>query len=226
MTDSFSDIRSNMQGYGVITEHWERLYSEASNPLPWEVNYIPQEILIWPQYISSADARILDIGCGRGIHTLTLAKSGFSVTGIDISKAAINTAKRIAKESGLGNAVFKVANIISYRPRRLFDFCFDYSVFHHIPEEVRNNYLISVYHALKAEALYGLVCYAENDEEALGQRVRIGKFGNIIYHPTRDEIITLFSKWFELVSYNETTLGRNKHHPAHHFVFRKVSLTR
>ncbi len=213
-----------MLGYGAITAHWERLYSEASNALPWEVNYIPQEILIWPQYIS-AEARILDIGCGRGTHTLTLAKSGFLVTGIDISKTAINTAEKIAKESALVNAVFKVANIISYHPKRLFDFCFDYSVFHHIPEEVRNKYLIGVYHALKAEALYGLVCYSENDEEALGQRVRIGRFGNTIYHPTREEIIDLFRKWFELVSYNETTLGRNKNHPAHHFVFRKVSLT-
>lgn len=43
--------------------------------------------------------KLLDVGCGRGVHSVNLAKLGFEVTGIDISPEAIKFAKRKAKET-------------------------------------------------------------------------------------------------------------------------------
>ena len=42
------------------------------------------------------DLTILDIGCGSGAYTTLLAKQGFHVVGLDISKLGISTAKKWA----------------------------------------------------------------------------------------------------------------------------------
>lgn len=39
---------------------------------------------------------ILDLGCGRGRHSITLALRGYQVTGVDLSEEAINRAKQRA----------------------------------------------------------------------------------------------------------------------------------
>ena len=44
---------------------------------------------------------LLDIGCGAGRHTIGLAKSGYVVTGIDVSPKMISEANRRAKESNV-----------------------------------------------------------------------------------------------------------------------------
>lgn len=41
-----------------------------------------------------ADSRMLDVGCGRGRHSIQLAAKGFAVTGIDISDDSITEAKQ------------------------------------------------------------------------------------------------------------------------------------
>src|SRR5829696_8643301 len=38
------------------------------------------------------DARILDVACGKGRHSIFLAKKGFDVTGIDLSEYSIEEA--------------------------------------------------------------------------------------------------------------------------------------
>src|SRR5690606_16654281 len=47
-------------------------------------------------------ARVLDVGCGGGLLTETLARSGARVTGIDLAPTMIETARLHALESGLG----------------------------------------------------------------------------------------------------------------------------
>ncbi len=47
------------------------------------------------KYLSpSKDARMLDIACGKGRHSLQLAELGFDVTGIDLSNASIEDAMK------------------------------------------------------------------------------------------------------------------------------------
>jgi 2-polyprenyl-6-hydroxyphenyl methylase/3-demethylubiquinone-9 3-methyltransferase len=45
--------------------------------------------------------RILDVGCGGGILSASLAKAGAQVTGLDLSEASIQVARQHAQEQGL-----------------------------------------------------------------------------------------------------------------------------
>jgi SAM-dependent methyltransferase len=49
----------------------------------------------------SAGAKILDLCCGAGRHSLELARQGFSVTGVDRTAAYLDRARRDAAQQGL-----------------------------------------------------------------------------------------------------------------------------
>ena len=49
---------------------------------------------------------ILDLGCGRGRHSITLAKRGYIVTGLDLSEKALSTAKQKAASQNINNVRF------------------------------------------------------------------------------------------------------------------------
>ena len=204
--------------------HWERLYLGSTSNLPWEVERTPAEFAQWAELIAPG-ARVLDVGCGRGQHSIAMAERGFNVTGIDFSQTAVEAARRRAAQRRLVNASFEVADIIRFRSQRVFDFVYDYSVFHHIPRADHLAYRDTVARAVRACGLLALVCYAETDPivSLNNQQTRIGKLGNVIYHPTRRELAQLFKKYFSVKSYQLTTLGPQAGHHAHHIVFSRTA---
>lgn len=54
--------------------------------------------------------RVLDIGCGDGRVTLTVARAAVSVLGVDPDVDAVAAAKKNARKAGLLNARFKVGS--------------------------------------------------------------------------------------------------------------------
>lgn len=54
---------------------------------------------------------ILDLGCGRGRHSITLARRGYDVVGIDLSDEAIKKARSKAQEQNLDNVLFKIGDM-------------------------------------------------------------------------------------------------------------------
>jgi SAM-dependent methyltransferase len=53
-------------------------------------------------------ARVLDVGCGPGRHSVALAAAGLAVTGIDVSRRFLNIAASKAREAGVGASFFEV----------------------------------------------------------------------------------------------------------------------
>ncbi len=67
-------------------------------------------------------AKILDIGCGTGGHTLELLKKGYNVTGIDVSKDMLNVAKEKLIDLNLfSNNLFQLNAIDVKKLKMKFD---------------------------------------------------------------------------------------------------------
>jgi len=56
---------------------------------------------VFAKFCKMKPKSILDLGCGTGNHALMLAKRGYSVSGIDLSKTMIQKAKLKMKTAGL-----------------------------------------------------------------------------------------------------------------------------
>jgi len=62
---------------------------------PEEVNFI-EDVLSLPK-----NAKILDLCCGLGRHSIELAKRGYEVIGVDVTSQYLETARNKAKEKGI-----------------------------------------------------------------------------------------------------------------------------
>lgn len=76
--------------------------------------------LIEREIPKSEYSKILDMGCGRGRHSIALAERGYNVTGIDLSKQAISKAIETAKKKRISNLHFQTGDM-----RRPLDKTFD-----------------------------------------------------------------------------------------------------
>jgi SAM-dependent methyltransferase len=79
-----------------------------------EVDFIEKEINF------NKEARILDIGCGTGRHSLELARRGYNVTGMDLSVTMIEKAKALARKENL-EIGFQVRDARDFDFRQSFD---------------------------------------------------------------------------------------------------------
>jgi ubiquinone/menaquinone biosynthesis C-methylase UbiE len=81
--------------------------------------------------------RVLEAGCGVGAQTRILARRNpeTNFECVDISKESIEQARGVARQEGINNAIFKLADILSlpYNPTS-FDHVFVCFVLEHLPD--------------------------------------------------------------------------------------------
>lgn len=94
-----------------------------------------------------ATARVLELGCGEGAHLLPIAAHlpGTQVIGVDLAPTAIAHARAAAREAGLANVRFEVADIAAL-PDDLgpVDYLICHGVFSWVGPEVREALLAAV----------------------------------------------------------------------------------
>jgi SAM-dependent methyltransferase len=122
-----------MSTFGSYSRYYDLLYK--SKDYAKEVEYVSR---IVDRYASDA-RRLLDLGCGTGIHACAFAKAGYRVTAIDRSAEMLEQARERAKReldsgapgsiefvrddirnfglSGLFDVVVALFHVISYLPR-------------------------------------------------------------------------------------------------------------
>jgi SAM-dependent methyltransferase len=82
--------------------------------------------------------RVAEIGCGVGLVSLWMAELEASITAVDASASQIETARKYARERGISNVEFRVAD--AYRtelPREEFDLVYSRFLMCHLPDPVR-----------------------------------------------------------------------------------------
>lgn len=97
------------------------------NP-PWDTGISPPELL---EFIDTHPAgRALDLGCGTGTNVITLARAGWSVTGVDFASRAIGMARKKARAANV-QAKLRVGDVTRLDGiEGPFDLALDMGCFH------------------------------------------------------------------------------------------------
>lgn len=85
----------------VPDDWYRRAYTPEMVKLPWAQKTGAEVDRLLRMLQPTGDARILDLGCGTGRHSLELARRGFSVTGAELLESNVAVARASAAEESL-----------------------------------------------------------------------------------------------------------------------------
>ena len=106
--------------------HIARLFATDSKPFD---RLIPYSLL--------AGKRVLEIGCGMGLHTELMARAGADVTAVDLTPAAVEaTLARLRLKSLRATVSQQDAENLPF-PNKSFDFVWSWGVIHHSSRTAR-----------------------------------------------------------------------------------------
>ncbi len=130
-----------------MIEYWElRFKNEGAM---WKYEPSDSAITAMDLFKLNKINKILIPGCGYGRNTKIFYENGFEITGIEISKSAIE----IAKENGL-NCKFHHGSVISMPfDNEIYDGIFCYALIHLLNKNERREFIQSCYNQLRAGGL-------------------------------------------------------------------------
>ena len=147
-------------------EDWERIYRQVPlEDIPWHSEKPPRYLV---NLVEKRKVRIglaLDVCAGAGTNAAYLAKKGFDVVGVDISKTAVEFAKKRCEEAGISKKCnFFVGDLNKVRlPKNKFDFVFDRGCYHHISRENKPKFAKIISDVLKRGGKYLLSCFSDKN---------------------------------------------------------------
>ncbi|HAG85772.1 MAG TPA: class I SAM-dependent methyltransferase [Cyanobacteria bacterium UBA12227] len=172
---------------------WKQLYREKEvETMPWFNPNLDPDLDQALTKLNLHTGTLLDLGTGPGTQAMALAKQGFTVTGTDISDAAINRLKEIAKEKGL-DIDFRQDDILNSNLNQEFDFIFDRGCFHVFQPEQRQDYVRVVSRLMKPKGYLFLKCFSHLETREEGP-----------YRFTAEEIGEIFGSQFNVCSVEDT----------------------
>lgn len=132
--------------FDEYAQYYDLLYREKD--YTGEVAYIHQ--MIKKHYPSAK--RILDLGCGTGIHAIELSKLGYEVHGVDMSHGMIQDAKKLLNKTisdgiELPNISFSVGDVRTFEPKEKYDVVL--SLFHVMSYQITNDDVKSFCNTIK-----------------------------------------------------------------------------
>ena len=135
ISDNFSAEKLNDE----VSDHIEgRIFVDRIRVVPW-----------LSKNINLDNLSILEIGCGTGSSSITLAEQGSNVTGIDIHKESLEIAKLRADLYGLNIKFLEVSSINIDELEQDFDAIILYATLEHLTVEERLDTLKKCKNTLK-----------------------------------------------------------------------------
>jgi SAM-dependent methyltransferase len=147
--------------------NWDDSYAGA--PPPWDIGR-PQTAFLHLAEEGALTGALLDAGCGTGEHTILAARHGAAALGIDVSRRAIEIARRKAAERGV-DARFQVLDALDLaRTGESFDTVIDSGLFHVFDDAARARYVMAVHAVLRPGGHLHLMCFSDRQPGDWGPR--------------------------------------------------------
>lgn len=136
--------------------------------------------------MASDFAKMLDVACGKGRHSIQLAAKGFDVTGIDLSAESIEIAKKLEKE----NLHFFVHDMRERFRLNYFDYVFNFfTSFGYFDTDHENEKAIKTFaYSLKPDGYFVIDYLNPHYEEEHLVHKSERKIGNVNFY---------IIKWFD-----------------------------
>ena len=130
-------------------DYWEDVY-ENGQYKHWESEYpSPELTALVAANVLGRNAQVLEVGSGGGNDAVFMAQCGFKVTGVDISLAALEIAKKRAKEAHVKVDWLKGSILGLPVCSESVDFISDRGLFHLVEDKDRPRYASEVFRVLK-----------------------------------------------------------------------------
>jgi 2-polyprenyl-3-methyl-5-hydroxy-6-metoxy-1,4-benzoquinol methylase len=102
-----------------------------------------------PYYIGKPPAKILDLGCGVGRHTIYFASLGYEVDASDLSEEAIKRTQSWLKKEGLEANVYQSKMTELTQPPNYYDLVLAYNVIYHAFKQDMIHVINEIYRIIK-----------------------------------------------------------------------------
>ena len=141
--------------------------------------------------------RVLDLGCGEGRDAVFFAGRGCEVTGVDISRAGIAKARRLARMKE-AEVTWLVADLATLRPSGEFDLIYSSGSIHYLPRRVRAHLFARLKSQTKPQGLNAHVVFTS-------QLIYV-EFGEVIDYFHTGELRNEYRDW-EVLVYKESRIN-------------------
>jgi len=173
-----------------FTEHftdWDEYYKETKvEVMPWYEKNLDHDLENELESNNYNVGNFLDLGTGPGTQAIQLSKYNFDVTGTDISKSAIEKAKKLSNEIN-----FLVDDILNSKlADKKFDFIFDRGIFHIFDVSQRPQYVKQIKRILNNNGILFLKCMSTEEKNLLDN--------NMPHKLPKQEIIDSFNIDFDI----------------------------
>lgn len=191
----------------AIQNVWEKYYSAMKRIPKKLMEPVPYVVVDTAAFKKCFDAKVvLDLGCGVGRHSVFLAKNGFDVVGVDVSRSALRMAKRWVCKEKLGNVALLCADMTALPFRgSYFHMVVSVSVIHHALKSNIEKAIGEIYRVLKKKGLlltnlasvkdcrYGKGVKVEKDTFLLAEEFGKAKFEELHHFFTKSEVSKLLA---------------------------------
>jgi len=180
----------------------------------WKLPELPVEILESLKAFNKEKTQVLDLGCGRGQESISLASKGWHVLGVDFIPLAIRQARKAAKTANvLDRTRFITADVSNLSTLELpqIQFAYDIGCFHLLDPKQVEGYIEGVNQVLESDGLLLLNAFTPRQQ------------GKKVVGYSLDAVRDLFSPAFEIEKTNDHSYWR---FPANWYWLRKVGKRR
>jgi 2-polyprenyl-3-methyl-5-hydroxy-6-metoxy-1,4-benzoquinol methylase len=151
----------------MLQKLWFNL-AYLSKPI-WDTGISPPELMDY--ILHHTPGRALDLGCGTGTNTITLAKNGWQVTGVDFSRRAIHLAERKTKQNNV-RVEYHLGDVTQLKSiSGKFDLILDIGCFHSLPSNKRPQYINNIDKLLAQDGTFLIYMFIKENTDTPGPGV-------------------------------------------------------